>query len=201
MIRVFRGFEREDNSLLFQAMYNQRALALIAASQGRPEWRDGGQDPWDREDAVYLMAFDADQRLTGSVRLMSSLGPHFLSDPSQTSFPHVRFSMPSLWEASRFSFSAETSPLRNRVPAAAGELLFGLCRFGLDYGLSRIASVYDAELMGLWRRCGVPVVEIGRATTPEGRVLFVGTVEISEALETAIGEATGLQWEVPKQAA
>jgi N-acyl-L-homoserine lactone synthetase len=121
-----------------------------------------------------------------------------LSGPFHSMFPEVSFTTPLIWEATRFVMIGDRSVQPNLVSTAACEILLGMCRFGLNYGVGHINAVYDAGMARLYRRCGLTNIELSRYRTAEHGTVFVGLWEISEALEASILAATGLENKPPK---
>jgi len=194
MIKLLQGFQRSDNPDLFAAMFRHRKTVFRDQKNWDVKIVDGEFeiDEFDRDDTVYLMALDEGGRLVGSVRLVTTLQDHMLSGPFKPMFPDIEFVSPATWEASRFVVLGDRNTQPNNVSTAACEVLLGMCRFGLDHGVSFITAVYDAGMSRLYRRCGLSNVELGRHRTEEHGMVFVGLWEISEALEASILRATGL---------
>ena len=195
MIRQFQGFERADNRSLFDQMFSHRKLVFHDQKGWDVKLVDGEYeiDEYDRDDTVYLMSCDEQGALVGSIRLLSTQGPHMLNGPFQSMFPEIGFTTPLIWEATRFVMVGDKSVQPNLVSTAACEILLGMCRFGLNNGVDHITAVYDAGMARLYRRCGLSNIELGRYRTAEHGVVFVGLWEISESLETSILKATGLE--------
>jgi N-acyl-L-homoserine lactone synthetase len=195
MIKLFQGYHRSDNSDLFAQMFRHRKAVFCDQKKWDVKIVDGEFeiDEFDREDTAYLMSLDQDGRLVGSVRLLTTLNEHMLSGPFKPMFPDIGFVSPTTWEASRFVVLGDSKTQPNNVSTAACEVLLGMCRFGLDHGVSFITAVYDIAMSRLYRRCGLWNVELGRYRTPQHGAIFVGLWEISNALEASILRATGLE--------
>lgn len=194
MLRMVQGFQRSDNEDLFATMFRHRKSVFCDQKKWDVKIVDGEFeiDEFDRDDTVYLMAFGEDERLVGSVRLLTTLNDHMLSGPFKPMFPDIGFESSATWEATRFVVQCDRNVQPNNVSTAACEILHGMCRFGLDNGVSFITAVYDAGMSRLYRRCGLSNVELGRYRTVEHGAIFVGLWELSDALEASILRATGL---------
>jgi N-acyl-L-homoserine lactone synthetase len=195
MLRHLTGCDRNQRSEDFDKMFRQRKIVFHDQKKWDVKLVDGEYeiDEFDRDDTSYLMSFDRYGELVGSVRLISTAMPHMLPGPFRSMFPDVQFTSPIIWEATRFLVLGDRSVQPNQVSTAACEILLGMCRFGLDYGVRHITAVYDAGMARLYRRCGLTNVELGRHRTAEHGTVFVGLWEISEELETSILAATGLE--------
>jgi len=195
MIKLLQGFQRPEYPDLFATMFRHRKSVFCDQKKWDVKIVDGEFeiDEFDREDTVYLMALGEDGRLVGSVRLLSTLNDHMLSGPFKPMFPDIEFVSPAIWEATRFVVLGDRNTQPNNVSTAACEILLGMCRFGLDHGVSFITAVYDVGMSRLYRRCGLSNVELGRYRTAQHGAVFVGLWEISDALEASILRATGLE--------
>src|SRR5205823_662323 len=136
MLKQIQGFERDKSADDVNLMFKHRKLVF----HDQKKWDVklvGGEyeiDEYDRDDTVYLAAFDRAGQLVGSVRLISTIMPHMLDGPFRGMFPDVAFKSPVIWEATRFVVVGDRSVQPNQVSTAACEILLGMCRFGLDNG-------------------------------------------------------------------
>ena len=194
MLLHMTGSDRSNNQVVFGEMFRQRKIVFHDHKNWDVQIVDGQYevDQYDREDTSYLMAFGRDDQLVGSVRLLSTATPHMMSGPFARMFPGVSLTSPLIWEATRFVVWGDDSAQPNRVSTAACEILLGMCRFGLEYGVRHITAVYEGGMGRLYRRCGLKHEELARYRTPEHGVVCLGLWEISEALEASILAATGL---------
>jgi N-acyl-L-homoserine lactone synthetase len=124
-------------------------------------------DQFDGERAVYLLALDEAGRLTGSLRLLPSQGPHLLGDI----FPYLcEAGVPrgeDVWEVSRFCTDPELADPR----LARKQLLVGLVEYALLYGVSRFTCV--THMVGLQQLVG-----IGWDATPLGLPQGQGAAQV-----------------------
>lgn len=203
MIRMFQGFESAAHGELFKQMYRQRKAVFHDALNWDVQIQDGEFeiDEFDREDTVYLMAFDESDALVGSTRLVSTATPHMLSGPFRSMFPSVGFCSPLIWEATRFLVLGDKSIQPNGVSTAACEILLGGCRFGLDNGLAQILAVYDSGVHRLYRRCGLHTTTLAKFRTELHGTVAVGISEMSKDLERSVLAMTGLEAPVRREAA
>jgi acyl homoserine lactone synthase len=194
MLTQIEGHEREKYKELFSKMFRQRKVVFHDQKQWDVNVVDGQYeiDEFDRDDTCYLLALDQRGELVGSLRLISTAMPHMLSGPFRSMFPDVGFKSPTIWEVTRFVVMGDPSLQPNLVSTAACELLLGACQFGLRNGVRHMTSVYEAGMLRLYRRCGLPNPELARHRTERHGSVSVGLWEISEALEASILAATGL---------
>ncbi len=194
MLMQVEGHEREKYRELFNRMFRQRKIAFHDVKHWAVQITDEQYeiDEYDRDDTCYLMSFDARGELVGSLRLISTAMPHMMSGPFRSMFPDVGFTSPLIWEVTRFVVLGDRSVQPNRVSTAACELLLGACQFGLRNGVRHMTSVYDASMLRLYRRCGLPNPELQRYRTAQHGTVFVGLWEISQHLESSILATTGL---------
>jgi N-acyl-L-homoserine lactone synthetase len=194
MLMQVEGHEREKHKDVFDEMFRQRKFIFHDQKGWNVSVVDGQFeiDEYDRDDTCYLLSFDHRGELVGSMRFISTAMPHMMSGPFRTMFPDVGFTSPLIWEATRFIVFGDRSVQPNRVSTAACELLLGACQFGLRHGLRHMTSVYDAGMLRLYKRCGLPDAELERRGITEHGAVFVGLWQISPALEASILAATGL---------
>ena len=131
-------------------------------------------DEYDRDDTCYLMSLDSQGKLVGSLRLISTSMPHMMSGPFAKYFPDIGFKSPVIWEVTRFVVVGDRELQPNQVSRAACELLLGTCRFGLTHGIRQMTSVYEAGMLRLYRRCGLPNPEMARHRTEHYGLISAG---------------------------
>jgi N-acyl-L-homoserine lactone synthetase len=194
MLMQVEGYEKDKYRELFNKMFWHRKIVFHDQKQWDVRLVDGQYeiDEYDRDDTCYLLSFNSRGEMMGSMRLISTAMPHMMSGPFRAMFPDVGFSSPLIWEATRFAVLGDRSVQPNQVSTAACELLLGACQFGLRNGVRHMTSVYDASMLRLYRRCGLPNPELQRHRTAQHGTVFVGLWEISEKMENAILAATGL---------
>jgi N-acyl-L-homoserine lactone synthetase len=194
MLLQVAGHEREKYKDYFATMFHQRKLIFHDQKKWDVKVADELYeiDEFDRDDTCYLMYFNNRGHLVGSLRLICTTTPHMLSGPFRPMFPGVGFTSPLIWEVTRFAVHGDRSVQPNQVSTAACELLLGCCQFGLNNGVKHMISVYEAGMLRLYKRCGLPNPELARHRTERHGSVSVGLWEVSEELEASIWAATGL---------
>ena len=194
MLLELSGHERHKHERHFREMFHHRKLVFHDQKQWDVGVVDGLYeiDEFDRDDTCYLMSFDRQGRLVGSLRLISTAMPHMMSGPFLKMFPDIAFKSPVIWEVTRFVVVGDREIQPNQVSRAACELLLGTCQFGLTHGVKQMTSVYEAGMLRLYRRCGLPNPEMARHRSEHHGLISAGLWDISEALEASIIKATGL---------
>jgi len=190
MVLVVTAAERPRFAAELAAMHRQRKRVFV----DRFGWElpvTGGEleiDQFDGEGAVYLLAKDAAGRVTGSERLLPSLGPHVLGDI----FPHLcEGGVPrgeDVWEVSRFC----TDPDLPDPALVRKQLLVGLVEFALLQGIRRITCVthwvglqqligigWDARPLGPPQPGGARIGALAIEITPETLKLVRGQAGFS----------------------
>lgn len=194
MLLQVSGYERDEHRNHFNAMFRQRKVVFHDQKKWDVNIVDECYeiDEYDRDDTCYLLSLDRRGELVGSLRMLSTAAPHMLSGPFRSMFPEVSFTSPLIWEVTRFAVLGDRSVQPNQISTAACELLLGACRFGLRNGVRHMTSVYEAGMLRLYRRCGLPNPELARHRTASHGSVSVGLWEVSEELEASIIAATGL---------
>lgn len=147
-------------------------------------------DQFDTDEAVYLLALDAEGVHQGSLRLLPTTTPHLMSEL----FPHLcERGVPrgeDVWEISRLVYSPDARDLvatRRRLKTAVIE-------FGLLYGITRYSCATHVQFLsqmmtGGWcfEPLGLPQPDVGGA--------MVGAVQIAISPEAllAMRANTGLR--------
>ena len=121
MLTQVEGHERKENKEIFDKMFHQRKIIFHDQKQWDVKLVDDEYeiDEYDRDDTCYLISFDRNGELVGSLRLISTAMPHMMSGPFQKMFPDVGFKSPLIWEVTRFVVLGDYSVQPNLVSTAA----------------------------------------------------------------------------------
>lgn len=172
-------------------VFNDRMNWEVTVVDGRE------RDPFDDLQPVYLVHADERRRVLATLRLLTTTGPHMLSD----TFPELMddgeaLRAPTIWESSRFCVDTaqiERDPGGSTISQVTGELLCGAYEFGLKAGLTHFTSAFDAMMHRVLRRAGASHDLLGKPQRI-GRVLaMAGLFEISEEVVKTIRERSGLE--------
>jgi N-acyl-L-homoserine lactone synthetase len=169
MVLVVTAADRPRHASLLADMHRHRRQVFVDRFGWELPVAEGGLeiDQFDGERAVYLLALDEAGRLTGSLRLLPSQGPHLLGDI----FPYLcEAGVPrgeDVWEVSRFCTDPELADPR----LARKQLLVGLVEYALLYGVSRFTCV--THMVGLQQLVG-----IGWDATPLGLPQGQGAAQV-----------------------
>lgn len=138
-------------------------------------------DHYDEAGPEYLMFMGSAGQVAGCVRLLPSQGPNMLRD----TFPILLDGKPCpsdarIWESSRFCLDNHAG-----TETAAGlqrgtyELFLGMIEFGLNMGLTHIATVTDARMERILARAGWPLERLGQPRKIGSTTAVAGLLETS----------------------
>lgn len=150
MVLVVTAADRPRRKALLAQMHRHRKRVFVDRfGWDLPCAGDLEIDQFDTPAAVYLLALDPAGRLTGSLRLLPTSGPHLLGDL----FAHLCDGEAprgeETWEVSRFC----TDPALEDPALARKQLLVGLVEFALLYGVERFTCV--THMAGLRQLIGI----------------------------------------------
>lgn len=182
---------------LIDEMHQLRARVFNDRMKWEVTVRDGRErDYFDDLDPVYLIHADERGRVLACLRLLTTTGPHMLSD----TFPQLNddeepIRAPNIWESSRFCVDTariERDSGTQTISEVTGELLCGAYEFGLKAGLTHFTSAFDAMMHRVLRRAGASHDLLGKPQRI-GRVMaMAGLFEVSEDVVSTIRERTGV---------
>lgn len=211
--RIFRRKPQLETKMFIvvQAHQYDRYKALLDQSfrlrkrvfHDQLEWAveikgDLERDRYDDLKPVYLMWCNAQaDRLYGTLRLMPTTGPTLLYDVFRSTFPAACLTAPGIYEGTRMCIDEET--LGRDYPEldpgkAFGMLLLALCECGLSHGIDTLVSNYEPHLARIYRRAGLKVEEVGRATGFGRFPVCCGVFEVSGAVRRRMQQALGINW-------
>lgn len=195
MLQILTRRDRDSASSYFAQMFRARALVFRDRMGWNVTVEEGLEiDRFDDEhDPIYLAVKEADDVLTGSLRLLPTTSETMLSSEFRHFFDDdIDICSPSVWECTRFCVHPAVHAGHASSPTAAIELLSGLSRLGLASGIENIMGVYDASMIGVYRRIGWSPTPLARSR-PEIGNLYVGLWEVNEGndqrLEQRLREA------------
>lgn len=170
----------------------------------RLDWEvnsDGGRerDEFDHERARYLLAYDDDETLVGTWRLLPTTGRYMLKD----TFPQLLGLYPApqsttIWETSRFAVagvSPEDQPsgsLRANPNHITRELFLGLVEYCISERIESVYTVYDVRIARLLPHIGCkpfwqsPIMKIGKTSA------LAGAFETNHDVLATIRERSGI---------
>ncbi|QLF70719.1 autoinducer synthase [Peteryoungia desertarenae] len=186
MIKIISGNKRSDHPDEIDEMHQLRHRVFHELLQWDVNVEgDWEIDEYDEMNPVYVLSYDGNGRLRGSLRLLPTLGPNMLDD----TFPVLLGEKPvirsaAVWESSRFCIEPDISQDRasNQVTIAAAELMCGVGELAIASGLTHIVTVTDVFLERMFKRMGCPGERIG----PPQRIGSVNAVAIAWAVEDAL---------------
>lgn len=186
MIKIISGNKRADHPDEIDEMHQLRRRVFHELLQWDVNVEgDWEIDEYDEMNPVYVLSYDANGRLRGSLRLLPTLGPNMLDD----TFPILLGETPvirsaAIWESSRFCIEPDISQDRasNQVTIAAAELMCGVGELAIASGLTHIVTVTDVFLERMFKRMGCPGERIG----PPQRIGSVNAVAIAWKVENAL---------------
>lgn len=157
MLKILTNADRDAESATFCEMHRGRALVFHERKKWDVDVENGLEvDRYDRElDPTYLVTYDDNDRVTGSLRLLPTCGDTMLSTAFRSFFdPAVNIASPTAWECTRFCVhpAAGSPSMWQRI--ASLELLSGLCSLAFESGIEHIIGVYEHRMAGVYRRIG-----------------------------------------------
>ncbi|KPH06542.1 GNAT family N-acetyltransferase (plasmid) [Rhizobium acidisoli] len=182
MLRILTRDMLDTDRRAFDDMFRARA----AVFRDRLGWQVDVRDQCERdrydetEDPVYLVTQQPSGTLTGSLRLLPTTGATMLKSEFRDFFDQpIDVDSPTCWECTRFCVHPlAIDAAQNSSRTVATELLSGLCDLALDTGIESIAGVYDAAMIGVYRRIGWRPTPLARSR-PEIGNLYVGLWDVT----------------------
>lgn len=193
MLRLLTNDMFETDQRAFDEMFRARAVIF----RDRLGWQVDVEDGWERdqydqaEDPVYLVTQGSSGATTGSLRLLPTTGATMLKSEFRHFFDNpVDVDSSTTWECTRFCVHPIVDEVdRYAQRTTAMELLSGLCDLAFDAGIERIVGVYDAAMVGVYRRIGWSPTPLARSRSEIGN-LYVGlwdvTAENRQTLRTKL---------------
>ncbi len=183
MIKILTRKDMLSETAAFNEMYSARAAIFSERLGWKVSVVDGYEiDDYDRQhDPVYIVSHSSDGMLTGSLRLLPTTGDTMLGLEFRDFFdPVVDVKSPTVWECTRFCIHPTARSTPGSRPAV--ELLHALCALALRCGITHIVGVYEAAMVGVYRRIGWSP-ELLAISRPEIGRLMVGMWAVSDRTE------------------
>jgi len=162
----------------------------------RPGERDAGDD----DQALYLLALEADGLVSASLRVRPTRDWSLLAGPAAALAPEARdLDAPDVWELSRLLLPPLGPGRPGRVRPF--ELRLALLEEACDHGIRRIVGLAEGLAEAVLMRSGLPIRKLG-PTQPFGRALaFAFEIEVGPqalaALHAREGEAQARRLRLP----
>ena len=151
----------------------------------RPDGRE--VDAYDNDNAVYLIAIDAD-RVVGGQRLYPTLLPHMISEV----FPHMaQRGIPQA--ADIFEWTRYFVVKERRTGRTDCRLLAAMQEFCLQEGISEVTAVVEMWWLPRWQQAGFKVRPLGLPRIIEEQPCLAAAVEISMASLEHVRKLAGLR--------
>jgi N-acyl-L-homoserine lactone synthetase len=155
-----------ENRQLFQAdlaaMHRHRKTVFVDRIGWKiPVIKDMEIDRYDQDDTMYLLAkAEPDSELLASVRLLSTVGPHMMSDLFAAMCRGATPRGPSIWEVSRFCTAPELQGRYTRVELL-WQIICGVMETALLYGVDQLIFAANRALLPLALACGWQASTLG----------------------------------------
>lgn len=182
MLQMLTRRDRDAGNPAFVEMFRARARVFRDRMGWDVKVKHGLEvDRFDDDhDPVYLVTREPEGPLTASLRLLPTTGETMLSSEFRHFFhDDVDVTDPRTWECTRFCVHPLDATGRASSRTAAAELLLGLCDLGVRSGLEHIIGVYDASMIGVYKRLGWSPEPVARSREEVGN-LYVGLWRVSE---------------------
>jgi N-acyl-L-homoserine lactone synthetase len=181
---------QQHNARQYAGLLNQMFQLRARVFHDRLRWRvqvvDGMErDKYDREDPVYVLYTDPDQRrLIGSLRLLPTTGPTLVADYFADTVPDsAGLTSPEIWECTRFCVDEDYLGNGNReeLVFASGVLFAALGEIAIESGIRSILGNFDSRMLRLYRRVGCEVEVLG-STERYGPTVYLGSFPVSSEI-------------------
>lgn len=145
------------------------------------------QDQFDREDTVYIVSRDAEERITGCARLLPTTQPYLLGEV----FPQLLNGLPApnspeVWELSRFAavdFQGPTGTAGGQfISPLALELLREAIHCAAQLGAKTIITVSPVGIERILRNAGFHAHRAGPPMIIDGYPLFACVIDVENPL-------------------
>jgi acyl homoserine lactone synthase len=192
-IVAFKSNDVQVDSRMVRRMFRFRHKVFRERLGWEVESRNGLEiDRFDELEPVYMVSQNDHKEITGSWRLLPTMGPYMLKD----TFPQLLCGEPApqdpgIWEVSRFA--TVTSSHRGRAQANLGQVTFDMIRsllpFAEEHGIRHYVFVTSVALERLVTRIGLPLRRFGDGQAQRvGKVLSVACwLDVNEQFRQAIG--------------
>jgi acyl-homoserine lactone synthase len=164
----------------------QRGWKALARPDGREI------DQFDTKDAVYLLALDETEKLTGSFRLVPTHKPYLMSEV----FPHLVIKgepprSPFVWELTR-GFVIPGKRLESGSNPVLEMLFSAMMEWAVDEEIKSIIQLSDLFWLPRWLKVGWKVDPVGLPTLMDGDYFVPSLIEVSEEILSATRRAFNL---------
>ncbi|WP_414473377.1 acyl-homoserine-lactone synthase [Microvirga sp. M2] len=144
-------------------------------------------DAYDNENAIYLLAIDAN-RVVGGQRLYPTLLPHMISEV----FPHmVQRGVPQAADA--LEWTRYFVVKERRIGRTDCRLLAALQEFCLEEDISEVTAVVEMWWLPRWQQTSFKVRPLGLPRLIEGQPCIAAAIEISSASLEHVRKLAGLR--------
>ncbi|WP_308446983.1 acyl-homoserine-lactone synthase [Chitinimonas prasina] len=148
------------------------------------------RDAFDRDDTVYVVARNNEERVCGCGRLLPTTRPYLLSEV----FPHLMGGIPlphasDVWELSRFAISSPSNAGLSVADAWRNTcaLMADIVRVAASHGAKRLIAFSVVGNERLLRRMGVDVHRAAAPQLLDGKPVLPFWIEINKQTTTALG--------------
>ena len=156
-------------------------------------------DSFDALGPTYFLAFDTNDRLVGTTRLLPTSGPTMLRDV----FPQLLDgrTLPAsddVWECSRFASEcrAGTNATLGNLNLITAELFAAMVEFCLEEEIIEVVVAYDVLIARLLKRVGCLPRWQGKGHRIENTIAIAGWFDATEELLANIRNLNGIQGSV-----
>lgn len=182
---------------LVEAMHKLRARVF----KDRLDWDvsvAGGMemDRYDAFEATYLLLLTNDRQILGHVRFLPTTGPNMLAH----TFPDLLEGKPApespkIVESSRFCIDSEIAERNgeNGLAKATPALFALMLEWSLMHEQDAVATVTDAIVERILRRCGWPLERLGGVHKLGNSRALAGLLPATEGHLAAVRQAGGLE--------
>lgn len=152
------------------------------------------RDQYDRDDTVYVVAYDESGAICGCARLLQTTRPYLL----QELFPFLLadgMTPPAdddVWELSRFAASAGGVFGDESPPWAVQPMLASVVECAVKLGARQLIGVTFLSMERLFRRIGVHAHRAGPAQRIDGRMVVACWIDLDSQTLSALGIDTAL---------
>jgi N-acyl-L-homoserine lactone synthetase len=180
MARILSSTDKTACRRIFEEIFQARAEVFCDRLGWDVDVHDGMEfDRYDdSEDVIYVITEDSSGFLTGSLRLLPTMGENMLRNEFSRFFSEpVDIQSPTVWECTRFCIHPRAR--RGQVTRqVSSELLIALCELCLEIGVERIVGLYFEHMTRIYQRIGW-VPEPFAISRPEIGNIVLGIWDVS----------------------
>jgi len=201
MIEITQVGQAGKTKLLFD-MYRLRASVF----KDSLKWdvyvdKDGLEvDQFDIPETVYILGMDGEEKVVGSWRMLSTMGPTMIRDI----WPQFLESLPMPRDEDIFELSRFTVKLRDEDAPGAdvdkqriiAEMFCGLTEVCIKAGIKELYTLYDERVEGMLQRIDCHPYKVSEKLEVDDYLCKVGAFKVNDEVLRKMQKASGINYSV-----